>query len=144
MVSKEEVRILVADFGYQETAKRTGIKYSTLRQWSRRYKWSQPPALKPNHNPIVTSVTKPSDIHAMLLNELERDTKMSLAKSAARLSKDAEGATLRDSGHVKEVAQTAAIVHRWNQDKGNTQILNIGILTGAERPQKVIDATEVE
>ncbi len=137
--------MLVADFGYQETAKRTGIKYDTLRKWAQRGKWNQPPAInKPGPHFVPTITTRPSDLHATLLNELERDTKLSLAKYSAKASKDAERATLRDSGHVKEVAQTAAIVHRWNQDKGSTQILNIGILTGQERPDKVANVTEVE
>ncbi len=33
-VNKEEIRILVADLGYEETARQTGIKPGTLRQWA--------------------------------------------------------------------------------------------------------------
>ncbi len=133
--------MLVADLGYNEAAKRLNVKPALLRQWAHRGKWSVP--IKTDSR--VTLVTrKPADVHAEALQSLERETRLSLAKYGAKASKDAEGATLRDSGHVKEVAQTAAIVHRWNQDKSSTQILNIGILTGQDRPEKVVKGVEVE
>jgi hypothetical protein len=61
---------------------------------------------------------------------MESETRISLARSVKRLAKDSEQATLRHSGEVKNVAQTAAIVHRWDQKDqatGNV-VVNVAIL----------------
>ena len=126
-INREEVRMLVADLGYAETSKRTGIKEPTLRQWSKRGKWN----VQRQHSQAVTTVTqRPSDAHAQAIAELETQTRMALARSAANLATQSEKAKLRDSGNVKNVAQTAAIVHRWDAKTENTGnvIVNVALL----------------
>ncbi len=47
----------------------------------------------------------------MLLQEHERETRLSLARSARRMAKDAEQATLRKAPYVHKAAQVASITH---------------------------------
>jgi len=125
-VNKEAVRIMVRDFGYNETAKRLNIKAPTLRKWAERGNWN----VQPRTDERVTLVTKPvADAHAEALAEMESATRISLARSVKRLSKDSETVTLRDSKHVKNVAQTAAIVHKWDAKSTQTNVMvNIALL----------------
>jgi len=54
---------------------------------------------------------------------------LSLARSAARMAKKSETAKLRDSQHVKNVAQTAAIVHKWDQKQIQSNVMvNVALL----------------
>jgi predicted site-specific integrase-resolvase len=135
-VNKEAIRILVADVGYQEASKQTGIAYGTLRQWANRGKWHT----TPTHSQAVTTVTKPiAQAHADILAEHERETRLSLAKYARRAAKDAEQASLKDSPYVKQAAQVAGIVHKWNDQEGKSthftlNMLNINSLGESTQP----------
>src|SRR5881227_315445 len=132
-VDKDQVRMLVADIGYQETAQRTGIAYATLRQWSKRYHWQATPALRTPQPMTVTDVTRPiADAHAEALQEHEAETRMSLAKSARRMAKDCEELPVRHADKAYVVAKTMAIVHRQGEhgaQQGFTlNVLNLGAL----------------
>ena len=82
---------------------------------------------------------------ANVLQEHERETKLSLARSARRMAKDAEQATLREAPYVHKAAQVASITHGWGEkEKNPNAILNVAILTGAEKPERVIDARECQ
>ncbi len=134
-VNREEIRMLVADVGYAETSQRTGIKEPTLRQWSKRFGWSKPFI----HSQAVTTVTqRPADAHSAILAEHERETRLSLARSARKLATEAESANLGQSGHVLNVAKTAAVVHKWGDEKQNVQfslnVLNLNMLSENDGP----------
>ena len=76
---------------------------------------------------------------------LRGETKLSLARSARRMAKDAEEATLREAPYVHKAAQVASITHGWNQvEKNPNAILNLAILTGVEKPQPPIKARECQ
>jgi len=137
--------MLVADVGYLEASKLTGIAYDRLRQWAHRYKWNKVPTPHPAiQKANVTVVTKPADAHAEVLRGLERETKLSLARYSAKAGKDAERATLRDSPYVHKLAQTAGIVHNWGDKQNNANaILNVAILTGQDKPEKTVSGTDV-
>ena len=97
----------------------------------------------------VTSVPpgalSPADALANVLQEHERETKLSLARSARRMAKDAEQATLREAPYVHKAAQVASITHSWGEKERNPNaILNVAILTGVEKPERVIDARECQ
>ncbi|PYK52576.1 MAG: hypothetical protein DME48_14900 [Verrucomicrobia bacterium] len=82
---------------------------------------------------------------ANVLQEHERETKLSLARSASRMAKDAEQATLREAPYVHKAAQVASITHSWGEkEKNPNAILNVAILTGAEKPERVIDARDCQ
>ncbi len=126
-VNKEAIRILVADIGYTRTSERTGIKRDTLYKWGQRKGWKEP--VKHAQALTVQSVQSIGDIHASELADNECKTKLSLSRYARRAAEHSESATLRDSPYVKQVAQTAAIVHRWDakEQQGNT-VVNIALL----------------
>lgn len=88
----------------------------------------------------------PADVLANVLQEHERETKLSLARSARRMAKDAERATLRESPYVHKAAQVASITHGWgNTDQNKSTILDLGLLIGTTPPEKVkqIEGKEV-
>ncbi len=142
-VNKEAIRILVKDVGYDETSKRTGIKAGTLRQWARRFHWHTPFV----HSQAVTTVTQsPADAHATILAEHERKTKLGLASYAATQADHlAKNGKLKDSGHVHNVAKTAAIVHRWDAKSENTQnvVVNVALL-GVQPHEVSVETLDVE
>ncbi len=128
-VNREEVRMLVADLGYDETSKRTGIKQGTLRQWAKRFAWSKPFV----HSQAVTTVTcSPADAHAEALAEMESQTRVGLAKFArqavGQINKSVHPAKYTTEAH--NVAKTAAIVHRWDAKSENSQnvVVNVALL----------------
>ena len=126
-VNKEEVRMLVADLGYQETEKRTGISANTLYQWANRFGWNKPII----HSQAVRTVRQsPADAHAEALREHERETRMSLARSARKLATEAERAGLAQAGNVHKAAQVAGIVHKWGSEEQaksfTLNVLNMG------------------
>ncbi len=123
-VNKEAIRLLVVQHGQREAARLAGLNENTVRSWAMRYGWSTATNTQPNgHSPLVQQV-------ASELAKLENETRSSLARSAARLAKRSESADLEQSGHVHNVAKTAAIVHKWDtkeQSSGNV-IVNIALL----------------
>jgi hypothetical protein len=127
--NREAIRIMVADLGYTETAARTGLKRDRLYKWGQRYGWNTPVS---HSQAIVQTVQSPSDGHARALAEMETETRISLARSVRRMSRDAESATLRDVDKVHKAAQTMAIVHRQgehgNQAGFTLNVLNLGSL----------------
>ncbi len=123
-VNKEAVRLLVVQHGQREAARLAGLNEDTVCSWAKRYGWSI--ASKPQangHSPLVERV-------ASELETLERETRSSLARSAAKLAKRSESADLEQSGHVHNVAKTAAIVHRWDAktDQSQNVIVNVALL----------------
>jgi len=123
---RELVRILYLEHGHQKASELSGVRYDLVRQWASRYGWTEPRSLA-----LSQDVTK--QIADTIQDELatsERETRLSLARSTRRLAKDSETVTLRDSKHVKNVAQTAAIVHRWDQKDQSTGnvVVNIALL----------------
>ncbi len=132
-VNREEIRMLVQDVGYQETEARTGIAANTLYQWARRFGWSQPVV----HSQAVRTVRQsPADAHSDILAEHERETRLSLARSARKLATEAESAKLNESNHILNVAKTAGIVHKWGDEKQNVSfslnVLNLNMLSDDE------------
>ncbi len=134
-VNKEAIRILVKDVGYDETSKRTGIKPGTLRQWARRFHWHTPFV----HSQAVTTVTRsPADAHADALADHECKTKLGLAKYASTQAEHlASKGKLEDSGHFKNVAGGASIVHRWDAKTENSQNVVVNVALLGVQPQEV-------
>jgi hypothetical protein len=145
------VRVLAVAVGVREAARQMGISEDAVRQRSKREGWMASPktvAQRAQAKP-VTSVSpdalSPADALANVLQEYERETKLSLARSARRMAKDAEQATLREAPYVHKTAQVASITHSWREkEKNPNAILNVAILTGAEKPERVIDARECQ
>lgn len=129
-IDKEQVRMLVADIGYEQASLRTGIKQGTLRQWAARGQWN---ATRSHAQQLVTTVTQPkiAEAHAEALADLEGETRMSLAKASRRMAKDCEELPVRHAGLANTVAKTMAIVHRQGdqaQQGFSLNVLNLGQL----------------
>jgi hypothetical protein len=145
------VRVLAVAVGVREAARRMGISHDAVRQRSKREAWMASPetvtqrALAKPVTSVPPTVLSPADALANVLQEHERETKLSLARSARRMAKDAEQATLREAPYVHKAAQVASITHGWGEkEKNPNAILNVAILTGAEKPERVIDARECQ
>jgi hypothetical protein len=142
--------------GLREIARRMNILEVTVLQHAKRHRWTQQiKAATSSSNVIaplssgviapVQSVQSVPQTVAAILAEHERETKLSLARSARRMAKDAEQATLREAPYVHKAAQVASITHSWGEkEKNPNAILNVAILTGAEKPEKIIKAEECQ
>jgi hypothetical protein len=139
----ESVRTLAIQIGVREAARQLGLNENTVRQWSSRNQWFKQPTLPPTHNQnkAVTSVTsKPGDVLLETLAELKGQTKLSLARSAARMAKDCEELPVKHAKLAHTVAQTYGIVHEIGENKGQAQftlnVLNMGSLqVNADQPE---------
>ncbi len=125
--------MLVLELGYDQTSEKTGIKAPTLRKWAERGDWWN------NEKPskaLVTNVTKPSQILVDELTDNERETRLSLSRYARRASRDAEEASLREAPYVKQVADVAGKVHKWDQQSPSTvfslNVLNLSMLDDSD------------
>ena len=139
-----------AGIGLREIARKMEIPEGSVLAYAKRHGWTQQiqvatGQLSVMQSDAITPVQSVPQSLAVILSEHERETKLSLARSARRMAKDAEQATLRESSYVHKVAQTAGIVHQWDaREKNPNAILNVAILTGAEKPERVIDARECQ
>ncbi len=120
---KDVVRALVLQHGQKVASELSEVPYETVRKWTQRGNWLSQNV--PKH--VATTV---ADNVASELAKLESETRSSLARSAAKLAKRSESADLEQSGHVHNVAKTAAIVHRWDAKSENNQnvVVNVALL----------------
>ncbi len=136
-IDREAIRLLAIEHGVREAARMTGLNEDRVRQWSSRYQWLH--AKTPHDKEAVTNVTTlPADAHLHELQAHERETRLSLARSARKLATEAESAELGQSSHVLNVAKTAAVVHKWGDEKQNVSfslnVLNLNMLREDETP----------
>jgi hypothetical protein len=109
------VRVLAVAVRVREAARQMGISEDAVRQRSKREHWMASPKTVAQRA-LAKPVTRVSP-HALadalpnVLQEHERETKLSLARSARRMAKDAEQATLREAPYVHKAAQVASITH---------------------------------
>jgi len=142
---QEQVRILALQIGVRPAARQLGLNEDTVCSWASRYDWKVPTVTNGAPPSIASTMqaTHVADSVASELAENERETRLSLARSARRMAKDAELATLRNSGEVKNVAQTAAIVHRWDQKQQQSNVMvNIALL-GVEPSEVLVEGHTV-
>ncbi len=136
---REIVRLLAIQHGLKKASELANIPHDVVRQWSVRGNWklSQPVT---HSLATVAAANVQSEIE-----KLECETRSSLARSAAKLARDSETAKLRDSANVKNVAQTAAIVHRWDAKSENTQnvVVNVALL-GVQPRDVSVETLDVE
>jgi len=87
-VDREAVRLLALSIGARETARRLGIKQSTLLSWSHRLKWKLPQR-KVGRPPLELKVS-PGDV---LLDYKLRGglTRMDMARAAAQAAEGLAG-----------------------------------------------------
>lgn len=139
---RELVRLLYLEHGHQKAAELSGVKYSLVRQWAVRGGW-----IEQRKQALSQSVTK--QVADNVLSELaahEHKTKLGLAKYASDKAQElAERGKLKDSGHFKNVAGGASIVHRWDAkaDQSQNVIVNVALL-GIQPDQVQAQAIDVD
>ncbi len=123
---REIVRLLTLQHGYKKASELSGVPYDLVRQWSVRGNWK---VVSQSVTPSLATVA--ADNVASQLQEHERKTKLGLAKYASdKAAELAERGKLTDSGHFKNVAGGASIVHRWDAKSEATQnvVVNVALL----------------
>ncbi len=130
-VNREEVRMLVAQLGYEKTSEQTGIKSGTLRQWAARFDWNSPIQ---HSQATVTTVTKPSVVLSQTLAEHAEQTKLGLSAYARRQAEHlASEGKLSDHGAFRNIASGASTLHGWNAEAKpshfSLNVLNINTLS---------------
>ncbi len=135
---KELVKLLYLEHGHQRASELSGVNYDLVRKWASLGKWN--------------GLHKPSQLATVVANvesELqthERKTKLGLASYAATQADHlAKNGKLSDSGHFKNVAGGAAIVHRWDAKSENTQnvVVNVALL-GVQPHEVSVETLDVD
>lgn len=139
---RELVRILYLEHGPQRAAELSKVRYDRIRQWASRYGWAEP-----REKALSQTVTRQvADTIADTLAEHERETRLSLARYAARAAKDAEQMSTREAPLVHKVAQIAGLTHAWGEGKTATaftlNVLNINSLDNRLGEQDTVIDTE--
>jgi hypothetical protein len=117
------VRVLAVAAGVREAARQMGISQDAVRQRSKREGWMASPktvaqrALAKPVTSVSPGALSPAHALANVLQEHERETKLSLARSARRMAKDAEQATLRESPYVPQ-GSAGSVDHAWMGETG--------------------------
>ena len=96
----------------------TVLAHAKRRGWTQRIQVATQ-ELNVVQSDAITPVQSVPQSIASILAEHERETKLSLARSARRMAKDAEQATLRQAPYVHKAAQIASITHGWGEKEKN-------------------------
>ena len=124
----EQIKVAyVAGIGLREIARKMNIPEGTVLAHAKPRGWTQQiqvatQELNVVQSDAITQVQSVPQSIASILAEHERETKLSLARSARRMAKDAEQATLRQAPYVHKAAQVASITHGWAEKEKNPWI----------------------
>ena len=97
----EQIKVAyVFGIGLREIARKMNIPEGTVLAHAKRHGWTQQIQIATQQqSDAITPVQSVADV----LQEHERETKLSLARSARRMAKDAEQATLREAPYVHKL-----------------------------------------
>jgi len=108
--------------GLREIARKMKISEGTVLAHAKRDGWTQQIQVATHQqSDAITPVQSVPQSLAAILQEHERETKLSLARSARRMAKDAEQATLREAPYVHKAAQVASITHSWGEKEKKSE-----------------------
>jgi DNA invertase Pin-like site-specific DNA recombinase len=127
----EQIKVAyVSGIGLREIARKMNIPEGTVLAHAKRHGWTQQiQVATQQQSDAITPVQPVPQSIAAILAEHERETKLSLARSARRMAKDAEEATLREAPYVHKAAQVASITHKWDQREEQSNVMvNIALL----------------
>jgi hypothetical protein len=134
-----------AGIGLREIARKMNIPEGTVLAHAKRHGWTQQiQVATQQQSDAITPVQSVPQSLAAILSERKERTKLGLSKFTAEAAEQA--ALRRDklgiAGKVKDVTG----VHKtlWPDQSETKPILNVAILTGAERPERVIKARECQ
>lgn len=134
-IDKEAVRVLVVAIGARAAARELGLDENTVLQWSARGGWlekvrpTQALPLSMQPKAVITvigePVKAPAEALAAILADHERQTKLSLARTARTNAAEAELAGLAGAGDALSTGKLAALVHGWSSGPATT--VNVAI-----------------
>jgi hypothetical protein len=144
------VRVLAVAVGVREAARQMGISQDAVRQRSKREGWMASPKTVAQRSLAkpVTSVSpnalSPADALANVFGERKHRTKLGLSKYAAEAAEQA--AEHRDKLGIASKVKDVASVHKtlWPEENQREPILNLAVLTGEFKPQRVKPAFDAE
>jgi hypothetical protein len=120
---REAVRLLAIELGAREAARRLGLNEDTVCSWARRYNWQLPQRKsgRPSTDLASTLHIKPGDVLLAEHKALETTTKTALMQATAKAAAKAAQKPHLDvsnTSHLRDLAQSAARIFGWDQDKG--------------------------
>src|SRR5215475_1446283 len=134
VAQREQVRMLAIALGnWREAARQCGLSEGRVLNWVVRYGWKLPKRIEAPHpremlSPVVGVVTPAQSLEERLKHDAEA-TRVGLATATRKASISLAERDGDEGGDVaailKEVVNSAAQLHVWNQTSVNVNIANI-------------------
>ena len=145
VAQREQVRMLGIALGnWREAARQCGLSEGRVLNWVVRYGWKLPQRLQAPHpremlSPVVGVVSPAESLEERLKHDAEA-TRVGLSTATRKASvslADRDGdEVLYVSARLKDVVNSAAQLHGWNEPAGvNVNIANIPLPTEEERAE---------
>jgi hypothetical protein len=156
-VSDDALKLLVAEHGVRGTARLLGMDESqthAFRQRATRGKWLHEPGMTGRDrtlaaagrpaSPVVAKMSPAQAVQAEL-QALGYETRVSIARTVSKAGKHFEtmapALVIADAGNLKNIAQTADLVHGWKDAAPQVKI-RLDVLSGSAEAQPIdIEAT---
>jgi hypothetical protein len=145
VAQREQVRMLGIALGnWREAARQCGLSEGRVLNWVVRYHWKLPKRIQAPHprevlSPVVGVVTPAESLEQRLKHDAEA-TRIGLStatrKASVSLAERDGDEVVYVSAKLKDVVNSAAQLHGWNQPAGvNVNIANIPMPTAEEREE---------
>jgi hypothetical protein len=145
VAQREQVRMLgIAIGNWREAARQCGLSEGRVLNWVVRYGWKLPKRIQSPHpremlSPVVGVVTPAESLEQRLKHDAEA-TRIGLStatrKASVSLAECDGDEVVYVSAKLKDVVNSAAQLHGWNQPAGvNVNIANIPMPTAEERAE---------
>jgi hypothetical protein len=144
VAQREQVRMLGIVLGnWREAARQCGLSEGRVLNWVVRYSWKLPKRIQAPHprevlSPVVGVVTPAESLEERLKDDAEA-TRIGLSTAARKASvslAECDGdEVVYVSAKLKDVVNSAAQLHGWNQPAVNVNIANIPMPTAEERAE---------
>jgi len=145
VAQREQVRILGIALGnWREAARQCGLSEGRVLNWVVRYGWKLPKRIQAPHpremlSPVVGVVTPAESLEERLKHDAEA-TRVGLStatrKASVSLAERDGDEVVYVSARLKDVVNSAAQLHGWNQPAGvNVNIANIPLPSAEERAE---------
>jgi hypothetical protein len=145
VAQREQVRMLGVALGnWRETARQCGLSEGRVLNWVVRYGWKLPKRIEAPHprellSPVVGVVTPAQSLEECLKHDAEA-TRIGLStatrKASISLAERDGDEVVYVSARLKDVVNSAAQLHGWNQPAAvNVNIANIPMPTAEERAE---------
>ena len=150
VAQREQVRMLGIALGsWREAARQCGLSEGRVLNWVVRYGWKLQKRIEASHprevlSPVVGVVTPAQSLEQRLKEDAEA-TRIGLSaatrKASASLAECDGDEVVYVAAKLKDVVNSAAQVHGWNQPAVNVNIANIPMPTEEERAEmRALDA----